>query len=166
MRIGTIIPIYSANVKNQIEICFSPINFTGFAYCESKYKQFERALEYSTASLIVTDSDCIYFDDLFPKLKSAKDKTFLVFYNDLASGCANKIRIQKAVKKLLANKIKVQYCKDVASANLWLKKNGYDNLTLVRVRKIIVIYDIDKSFMVFGTLSTEPSKLNKPSSFQ
>ena len=135
MRIGTIIPIYSANVKNQIEICFSPsnevINFTGFAYCESKYKQFERALEYSTASLIVTDSDRICFDDLLPKLKSAQDKTVLVFYNDVASGCANKIRIQKAVKKLRANKIKVQYCKDVASANLWLKKNGYDILTLV-----------------------------------
>lgn len=37
---------------------------------------------------------------------------------------------------------------------------------IARVRQTIVIYDIDKSFMVFGTLSSEPSKLNKPSSFQ
>jgi hypothetical protein len=136
MKIGNINPIYSANSSNKMEIYFSAsnevINFTGLSYSESKYKLLEKALDFSTASLIVTDSDRICFDDLLPKLKSLKDKTLLVFYNDVASGCPNKIRIQKAVKKLRSQKIKVKYCKDLASANLWLEKNGYDTLTLER----------------------------------
>lgn len=135
MNIGTISPIYAANDKGFMSVQFSAaesvINFTGFTLNESKYKMFETALRTSRADLIITDSDVISYEHMVAKLKVAsKNMKILVFFNDVASACPNLKRIQKAVTCLRKNGIKVQYCKNVESANKWLEKNGYNTLSL------------------------------------
>lgn len=133
MKIGKILPIYSANVFGKIEInCVVTervINFTGYSFSEARYKLMANLLQNGAfQELVVTDSDRISYDDLITKLK--KKHTVLIFFNDMKeeNHCSKK-RVQKAVAKLKKIGVKVVYRASVESANSWLEKNGYETMT-------------------------------------
>lgn len=135
MKIGHVAAIYSV-LLGQLNIQLSPmrevLNFTGISFAESKYKLLANALENgSSFKLLVSDSDRLAFEDLASGLKrfSGYGGQILLFYNDKEKSSSQK-RVWKAVKSLRAQGIKVQYCKNVDSAQKWLAANEYPQFDL------------------------------------